>query len=360
MSEAAGNGSAPVTPGPAGSGAGDGDGLEVVARGREGALEKLKKALASREAPMPTLEGYPLRKARKILALSGIDPARLRLKMHEHPLERGTVVKQRPKPGARVDLEDEGQKVELTISDRSVVGYLPQIYQRSDLTGRSFVRDFMWIVQHLQFQVDEKLENCEQYFDPHECPPEFLEYLASWVALTLEAGWPETKKRSLIKKAVELYHLRGTPRGLRVYLRIFTGVDPVIIENAWPFEGFVVGLNSTVGVDTVLMHTVNRAHSFIVHVPLPIDDVDADTVRRIHRIIEQEKPVHTDYYLTFADPEERDDDGDTGITIGVTSTVGVDMWIKGEEAEAFDPLGGDDGLGDGPMTSAMASADDET
>ncbi|MCO5171282.1 MAG: phage tail protein [Planctomycetes bacterium] len=332
--------------------AGDaGDGLEVVARGREGALERLKKALAAREAPMPTLEGYPLRKARKILALSGIDPARLRLRMADHPQERGAVVRQRPRAGAKVDLEDAGQKVELTVSDRSIVGYLPQIYQRSDLTGRSFVRDFLWIVQHLQFQTDEKLENLDHYFDPHECPPEFLDYLASWVALTLEAGWPEAKKRSLIKKAVELYHLRGTPRGLRVYLRLFTGVDPVIIENAWPFEGFVVGVSSTVGVDTVLTHQVNRAHTFIVHVPLPIDDVDLETIRRIHRIIEQEKPVHTDYYLTFAEPADDGDDADTGITVGVTSTIGVDTWIKGDpDDEAFDPLGGE---------GSMASADED-
>jgi phage tail-like protein len=328
-----------------------GDGLEVVARGREGALERLKKALAAREVPMPTLEGYPLRKARKILALSGIDPARLRMRVHEHVHERGSVVKQRPRPGARVDLEDPGQKIELTVADRSAVNFLPQIYQRSDLTGRSFVRDFLWIVQHLQFETDEKLENLDQYFDPHECPKEFLDYLASWVALTLEAGWPETKKRSLIKKAVELYHLRGTPRGLRVYLRIFTGVDPVIIENAWPFEGFVVGVSSTVGVDTVLTHQVDRAHTFVVHIPLPIDDVDIDTIRRIHRIIEQEKPVHTDYYLTFAEPEDDGDDADTGITIGVTSTIGVDTWIKGDAAEPFDPLGGDEG--------SMASADED-
>lgn len=332
--------------------AGDaGDGLEVVARGREGALERLKKALAAREVPMPTLEGYPLRKARKILALSGIDPARLRMRVHEHVHERGAVVRQRPRAGAKVDLEDPNQKIELTVADRSVVNYLPQIYQRTDLTGRNFVRDLLWIVQHLQFETDEKLENLEQYFDPHECPREFLDYLASWVALTLEAGWSETKKRSLIKKAVELYHLRGTPRGLRVYLRIFTGVDPVIIENAWPFEGFVVGVSSTVGVDTVLTHQVNRAHTFVVHVPLPIDDVDLDTIRRIHRIIEQEKPVHTDYYLTFAEPEDDGGDADTGITIGVTSTIGVDTWIKGDAAEPFDPLGGDEG--------SMASADED-
>ncbi|MCW8137940.1 MAG: PASTA domain-containing protein [Planctomycetota bacterium] len=329
----------------------EGDGLEVVARGREGALERLKKALAAREAPMPTLEGYPLRKAQKILALAGIDPSRVRLRVSEHPQERGAVVRQRPRAGAKVDLEDEGQKVELTVADRSIVGYLPQIFQRSDLSGRSFVRDFLWIVQHLQFQIDEKLENLDHYFDAHECPEEFLAYLASWVALTLEPGWPEAKRRSLIKKAVELYHLRGTPRGLRVYLRIFTGVDPVIIENAWPFEGFVVGVSSTVGVDTVLTHLVNRAHTFIVHVPLPIDDVDLETIRRIHRIIEQEKPVHTDYYLTFAEPTDDGDDADTGITVGVTSTIGVDTWIKGDpDDEAFDPLGGE---------GSMAPADED-
>jgi len=174
------------------------------------------------------------------------------------------------------------------------------------------------------------------------------------VALSLEQDWPEAKKRSLIKKAVELYHLRGTPRGLRVYLRIFTGVDPEIIENVWPFSGFVIGQSSTIGVDTVLMHAVNTSHSFVVKIPLPIDEVDTPTIRRIHRIIEQEKPIHTDYYLVFAERED-DDDGDTGITVGVSSTIGVDTWIQGAEAEAFDPLGGLDGEGE---TGAASPGDD--
>jgi hypothetical protein len=106
-------------------------------------------------------------------------------------------------------------------------------------------------------------------------------------------------------------------------------------------------------VDTVMMHHVNKAHCFIVHIPLPIGDVDVDTIRRIHRIIEQEKPVHTDYYLTFAEKGDDGADPGSGITIGVTSTIGVDTWIKGEEAEAaaFDPLGGDEG--------SMASADQD-
>ncbi len=334
---------------PGGGGGGPlqaGDGLELDARTRETALERLKKALAEREVPMPRLEGYSLRKARKILALTGVDPARLKLRLTENEaFERGDVVRQRPRPGERVDLDDGEQQVEVTIADRSIVGYLPQLYQRSDLTGRSFVKDFLWVFQHLQFQTDEKLEHLEEYFDPHECPPEFLDYLASWVALTLEQGWPETKKRSLIKRAVELYHLRGTPRGLRVFLRIFTGVDPEIIEGVWPFDGFVVGVSSTVGVDTVLMHAVNRAHAFLVKIPLPIDQVDLETVRRIHRIVEREKPIHTDYMLVFAEPEEQE--AESAFTVGVSSTIGVDTWIDGDDAAAYDPLAGEGSMESG-------------
>ena len=38
----------------------------------------------------------------------------------------------------------------------------------------------------------------------------------------------------------ELYHLRGPKRGIKVYLKIFTGVEPVIHENFWPFDGIQV------------------------------------------------------------------------------------------------------------------------
>ncbi|MGE0711380.1 MAG: phage tail protein [Planctomycetota bacterium] len=326
----------------------DPEGLELSALRRESALERLKKALSEREVPTPQLEGYSLQKARKILSLVGVSPERLRVRLVEHPGERGRVVRQRPDPGRRVDLLDPNQKIELAVAESSLLQMLPQLYQRSDLTGRNFIRELLWVIQHINFSTEEKLEHLERYFDPHECPSEFLEYLASWVALTLEAGWPEAKKRSLIKKAVELYHLRGTPRGLRVYLRLFTGVDPQIVENTWPFAGFVVGVTSTIGVDSVLTHRVNPAHAFVVRIPLPIDEVDNQTILRIHRIIEQEKPVHTDYYLIFAEREE--EELDSSFTVGVSSTVGVDTWLAGDAAESyFDPLGGLEGGPPGAM-----------
>jgi phage tail-like protein len=297
--------------------------------------------LAERAAPVPQLEGYSLAKARKILRLVGLEESRLRVKYVESEAERGEVVTQRPRPGQKIDLDDEDQKIELRVADASIVRYLPSIFNRSDLTGRNFARDLLWIFQHEFNATDEMLEGLERFFDPLECPQEFLSYIASWVALTLEDDWPEMKKRNLIKKAVELYHLRGTPRGLRVFLRIFTGVDPKIHENVWPFDGVTIGISSEVGVDTVLMHHVDRSHAFVVEIPLPIADVDAQTILKIHRIIEREKPAHTDYYVIFAAPEEKD--VETGFTVGVSSTIGVDTWVGGEEAEAYFPMEDDAG-----------------
>ncbi|MEZ0230743.1 MAG: phage tail protein [Planctomycetota bacterium] len=324
-----------MTDAPVEDGAGDGLEVQVTAR-RESALERLKKKLADREAPVPQLEGYPLAKARKILRLVGIDEERLEVKYAESEIERGQVIGQRPRPGEKIDLDDEEQKIKLRVADTSILRYLPNLYNRSDLTGRSFVRDLLWLFQHEFNSTDEKLDGLERFFDPLECPKEFLDYIASWVAFTLEDDWPEQKKRNLIKKAVELYHLRGTPRGLRVFLRIFTGVDPKIHENAWPFDGITVGISSDVGIDTVLMHHVEKAHAFVVEIPLPIEDVDPATIMKIHRIIEREKPVHTDYYVIFAAPEEKE--VDTGITVGITSTVGVDTWVSGADAEAYFPM----------------------
>ena len=39
----------------------------------------------------------------------------------------------------------------------------------------------------------------------------------------LDLDWPEPQKRALIKRAVDLYRIRGTKRGLALLLRLFTG-----------------------------------------------------------------------------------------------------------------------------------------
>ena len=58
-------------------------------------------------------------------------------------------------------------------------------------------------------------------FNSWSTRPEFLPWLASWVALELEPTWTEYQKRKLITEIVSIYRLRGLEAGLHAYLDIY-------------------------------------------------------------------------------------------------------------------------------------------
>ncbi len=70
---------------------------------------------------------------------------------------------------------------------------------------------------------------------------------------------------------VDLYRIRGTKRGLALFLKLFTGHEPHIEENEWPFKGFRVGGDARIGIDSVMLPPVERAHCFIVTMPVKFD-----------------------------------------------------------------------------------------
>jgi phage tail-like protein len=244
---------------------------------------------------MPDVVGLPLRKARLLVQNAGLVVDAITFQ--ESYETRDNVLAQKPMRGQMVYA---GDKVTLTVSRESYVKWLPSIYQRADINGRNFYRDFLWIVQHLFGSVEETLDVIHQYFDPYEAPEHFLPWLASWPAMVLEEDWPLSKKRRLIRKAIELYRIRGTVKGLKLFIALFTGHEPDIKENQWPFRGWRIGATSEIGTDSVVLPPVNLAHTFIVEMPVSYKDVSPESVIRIHEIIQMEKPANTQYYLRFA------------------------------------------------------------
>ena len=65
--------------------------------------------------------------------------------------------------------------------------------------------------------------------------------------MVLEEDWPIEKKRRLIRKAIELYRIRGTVKGIKLFIALFTGHEPDIKENIWPFRGWRVLSRSALG-----------------------------------------------------------------------------------------------------------------
>lgn len=291
---------------------------------------------------VPDIVGLPLRKALLLITHAGLRVgARLYKESYE---EKDTVLEQRPLRGQMVYT---GEEVTLWISREGYIKWLPAIYQRSDATGRNIVRDLLWIVQHLFGSIESQLDSIHQYFDSYETREDFLPWLAAWSAMVLETDWPVNKKRRLIKKAMELYRWRGTVKGLKLFIALFTGFEPYIQENVWPYQGLRIGVSSSVGIDTVILPPVDKSHAFLCVMPHQFRDVSPESIIRLHEIIEMEKPAHSHYMLKFEEPrlsfEER-----AFYRIGVSSGVNI-----GDEVVTPLPVNPETGEAEVPKEAEM-------
>jgi phage tail-like protein len=319
---------------------------------------------------MPDVVGMPYKKARLILENSGlvIDG----LVFQESYEQRDTVLTQKP---ARGQMVYTGEKVILGISRESYIKWLPSMYQRLDINGRNFIRDLLWISQHMFGSIDETLDQVHTFFDPYEAPEKFLPWLASWSAMVLDEDWPVAKKRRLIRKAIELYRVRGTVKGLKLFLGMFTGAEPIVHENEWPFRGWRIGVTSGIGVDSVVLPPVNLSHAFIIEMPVSYKDISTETMVRIHEIIQMEKPANCQYYLKFAIEDsggplqEFFTVGEGGIGVGadadaITSEEELNKILSGEAPKPAAPSNKTIalpavGIGGAPQGKGSAPPEDE-
>lgn len=268
---------------------------------------------------VPDVANKPLDKARILLEDAGL--GRIVVLFRESYEDPDTVLEQRPSRGQMVY---EGSEVTLWIARRGYLEHLPAIYRRSDAVGRNVVRDICFLFEHMFGSVERTIAEGHRYYDPHECPSEFVHWLAGWTAFVVDLDWPDSKKRALIKRAVDLYRIRGTKRALALFLKLFTGHEPDIEENTWPFKGFRVESDARIGLDSVILPPVNLAHSFVVTMPIKFEDVKdtPELIVRIHQIIQMEKPAHTHHYLRFLE-EEGEVELREFFAIGLRSGIGI-------------------------------------
>lgn len=119
----------------------------------------------------------------------------------------------------------------------SYLEYLPSVY-REDYVNRDFLDRFLAIFESLFFEIDFTIDHLSRWFDASGTPPEFLEWLGSWVGASQETGEiesknkaQEAKQREFISRAVSMYRYRGTRKGLENLIFLYTGKKPIIIEN---------------------------------------------------------------------------------------------------------------------------------
>ena len=95
---------------------------------------------------------------------------------------------------------------------------MPSVYTDDDFTQR-----FTQALDEVVAPIFTVLDCFAAYLDPRLAPPDFVDWLASWVALDLDESWSVTQRRELVARAVHLHRFRGTRRGLAEHVWLLTG-----------------------------------------------------------------------------------------------------------------------------------------
>jgi phage tail-like protein len=143
---------------------------------------------------------------------------------------------------------------------------LPIIYADNDFLAR-----FLLLFQTVWEPLEQRQDHIEMYFDPRTSPASFLPWLASWLDLSFNQHWPETRRRRLLAEAIDLYRWRGTRYGLVRMIEVCTGITPEVSD------------------------TVTQPYTFDVKITLPKGgDIDKNL---IDELIQAHKPAHAGYRL---------------------------------------------------------------
>ena len=195
---------------------------------------------------------------------------------------RGAVVAEQ---GSSKSAVATGAEFEL-INPHPLAETLPGVYrdawidERRRTAREPFGTRFISALDTVLAPVLATLDNLGAYLDADTTPEDFLAWLGEWVAASVDAGWPEDRRRAFVGQAAELYRRRGTAAGLRDHVQIHTGGLVEIVENgasSWSAkpDGKLPGSPEPV-----------------VVVRVTVDDPDSIDRTKLEAMVHASKPAH--------------------------------------------------------------------
>jgi phage tail-like protein len=190
------------------------------------------------------------------------------------------------------------KRFKLKVSSPNPIRHLPSNYQNND-----FLRGFLMIFQHIMNDTSLTLDTMHEYFRPMESPLKFLPVLADWLGIHLDTLGGEDEVRQFLQYAIPLYRYRGTAIGLKAHLAIITKMVPEIIEDANPFQAMII--HDKAELDASLFEADKGENCFTIYFDKERTYFDDVLIRRMSRVIQQEKPVYTKAYIAFKKPAKQ-------------------------------------------------------
>jgi len=116
--------------------------------------------------------------------------------------------------------------------------YLPAVFSEGPESADFFAR-FIEIFDRARAGALDPLERLPAYFDPLATPTaergehgaDFLDWLGGWIGLALDRNWTVERRRRLVAEAPTLFRIRGTVKGLKRHVALYTGTEPRVVEH---------------------------------------------------------------------------------------------------------------------------------
>lgn len=152
---------------------------------------------------------------------------------------------------------------------------LPELYQ-----GESFVERLCDALDEVLAPVLCTLDNLPAYLDVATAPDDLLPWLAAWTGMSLDPGQPRERQRQLLRRAVALQGIQGTPHGIEVAVEAVFGLRAQVQETG----------ASTWSMDAEAALPGEPLQAFVVQVfAAPDRAVDE---RRLDLVVSSLKPAH--------------------------------------------------------------------
>ncbi|WP_231605703.1 phage tail protein [Micromonospora sp. HK10] len=112
------------------------------------------------------------------------------------------------------------------VSPHPIGQQLPAMYLEDD-----FAQRFTAGLDEVLAPILLTLDCLDAYFDLELAPPDFLDWLAGWVAAPVDGDRSPDVRRDLVRHAVEVHGWRGTARGVVLALRVAAGVAAEVTDS---------------------------------------------------------------------------------------------------------------------------------
>lgn len=185
--------------------------------------------------------------------------------------------------------------IKLVATSNNPIRHLPSIYQENE-----FLRHYLMIFQHIMNETSISLDNLDNIFRPMETPVKFLPVLADWFGVDFDLLGDEQIARKVLQYTIPLYRYRGTKIGMRALLYLVSGIVPEIIEGELPFEALSIGENTDIS--STILNAQDGINLFSVYFPVYSEEFSPDMIKRLYKLIQNEKPVDSECYLYFKKP----------------------------------------------------------